>query len=201
MNIFTSTSPLGRVTFKGQGDNWILCPRHAKSVDVAASIRRLPGTVRGSPITVDRRQRLVQISQVRGPARGGRTTREASSHAAIIGWSGRGIEAALRPSEGAGRSGRRQTLPDPALPWWSQAGAEPGCRPDPGLDLQLTACSTCQCKMMELVDPLPPDLPLRCADDAARLAAANSPEIRAQQSIVMRKRRKIARMDYLLTSM
>jgi outer membrane protein TolC len=45
--------------------------------------------------------------------------------------------------------------------------------------LDLPACTT-----LELVDPLPADLPARCAEDAAQWALAHSPEVReAEQSI------------------
>jgi outer membrane protein TolC len=55
------------------------------------------------------------------------------------------------------------------------------------------------CTILELVDPVPGDLPARCADDAAQAAVACSPEVReAQQKIRMAEAGlKVARMDYL----
>jgi outer membrane protein TolC len=55
------------------------------------------------------------------------------------------------------------------------------------------------CTAVELVDPLPGNLPVRCADDAAQMAVANSPEIQeAEQAIVKADAAlKVARMAYL----
>ncbi len=55
------------------------------------------------------------------------------------------------------------------------------------------------CTVLELVDPMPPDLPVRCADDAAEWAAKNNPEVReAEQSIAKAEAGlQVARMDYL----
>src|SRR5262249_40189689 len=55
------------------------------------------------------------------------------------------------------------------------------------------------CTVLEPVDPVPPDLPVRCAEDAARLALACRPEVReAEQSIAKAEAAlKVARMAYL----
>jgi outer membrane protein len=55
------------------------------------------------------------------------------------------------------------------------------------------------CTVLELVDPLPPDFAVRCADDAAETAVALSPEVReAAQSISKAQAGlKVARMAYL----
>jgi outer membrane protein TolC len=55
------------------------------------------------------------------------------------------------------------------------------------------------CTVLELVDPLPAELPVRCADDAVQFALANNPEVReAEQSIAKAEAAlKVARMDYL----
>jgi outer membrane protein TolC len=55
------------------------------------------------------------------------------------------------------------------------------------------------CTVLELVDPLPPALPLRCADDAANLAVVYSPEVREAEASVGKAEAalKIAKMDYL----
>jgi outer membrane protein TolC len=55
------------------------------------------------------------------------------------------------------------------------------------------------CTILELVDPLPGDLPARCAEDAARLALACSPEVReAEQSVAKAEAAlRVAKMDYL----
>jgi outer membrane protein TolC len=55
------------------------------------------------------------------------------------------------------------------------------------------------CTAIELVDPLPPGLPVRCADDAAQQALANSPDVReAEQGIVKAEAAlKVARMAYV----
>jgi outer membrane protein TolC len=55
------------------------------------------------------------------------------------------------------------------------------------------------CTVLELVDPAPCDLPVRCADDAAEIAVAHDPEIReAMQGIAKAEAGlKVARMAYL----
>jgi outer membrane protein TolC len=55
------------------------------------------------------------------------------------------------------------------------------------------------CTVLELVDPLPADLPVRCADDAVQLALGCSPEVReAEQSVAKAQAAlKVACMDYL----
>jgi outer membrane protein TolC len=55
------------------------------------------------------------------------------------------------------------------------------------------------CTILDLVDPLPPDLPVHCATEAADLAQANNPEIReAEQNITKAHAAlEVARMDYL----
>ena len=55
------------------------------------------------------------------------------------------------------------------------------------------------CTVLELVDPLPGDLPAHCAEDAAQMALACSPEVReAQQSIAKADAAlRVARMEYL----
>src|SRR5262249_12348613 len=55
------------------------------------------------------------------------------------------------------------------------------------------------CTVLELVDPLPPDLPVRCAEDAAGLALGHNPEVlEAQQSIAKAEAAlQVARMAYL----
>jgi outer membrane protein TolC len=55
------------------------------------------------------------------------------------------------------------------------------------------------CTVLELVDPVPGELALRCAEEAADLALACSPEVReAQQAIAKAEAaKKIARMSYL----
>jgi outer membrane protein TolC len=55
------------------------------------------------------------------------------------------------------------------------------------------------CTVLELVDPLPPELPVRCAEDAARLALEHNPEVReAEQSVAKAEAAlQVARMDYL----
>src|SRR5262249_5227126 len=55
------------------------------------------------------------------------------------------------------------------------------------------------CTCLELVDPLPAQLPLHCAEDAAQLAVTCSPEIReAAQNITKAEAAlKVAKMDYL----
>jgi outer membrane protein len=55
------------------------------------------------------------------------------------------------------------------------------------------------CTVLELVDPLPSELALRCADDAAEAAVAQSPEVReAAQSIAKAEAGlKVARMAYI----
>ena len=55
------------------------------------------------------------------------------------------------------------------------------------------------CTVLELVDPMPPALQVQCADDAARQALANSPEVReAEQNIAKAEAaRQVANMAYL----
>jgi outer membrane protein TolC len=55
------------------------------------------------------------------------------------------------------------------------------------------------CTVLELVDPLPPELPVRCAGDAAQLALAHNPEVReAEQSVAKAEAAlQVARMAYL----
>src|SRR5437588_166095 len=55
------------------------------------------------------------------------------------------------------------------------------------------------CTVLELVDPVPAELPVRCAEDAAQLALASNPEVRAAQQDIARAEAamKIARMAYL----
>jgi outer membrane protein TolC len=55
------------------------------------------------------------------------------------------------------------------------------------------------CTVLELVDPLPLDLPVRCAEEAAQQAVAHNPEVReAEQSIAKaRAALQVARMSYL----
>lgn len=56
-----------------------------------------------------------------------------------------------------------------------------------------------RCTRLELVDPLPAGLPVRCAEDAAQLALTCSPEVReAEQQIAKAEAgHQVARMDYL----
>ncbi|HVS37688.1 MAG TPA: TolC family protein [Gemmataceae bacterium] len=55
------------------------------------------------------------------------------------------------------------------------------------------------CTVLELEDPLPPDPPVHCAEDAAQLAMAHDPEVRdAQQGLAKAQAAmKIAKMAYL----
>jgi outer membrane protein len=55
------------------------------------------------------------------------------------------------------------------------------------------------CTALELVDPLPPDLPVRCADEAVQLALAHNPEVREAEQTIAKARAalQVARMDYL----
>jgi outer membrane protein len=55
------------------------------------------------------------------------------------------------------------------------------------------------CTILEPVDPLPGDLPVRCAEDAVQLAAMHSPEVReAEQGVAKAEAAmKVARMAYL----
>jgi outer membrane protein TolC len=52
---------------------------------------------------------------------------------------------------------------------------------------------------LDLVDPLPPAPPVHCADDAAALAAANSPDVREAEQNIAKAEAGLtaARMDYL----
>lgn len=55
------------------------------------------------------------------------------------------------------------------------------------------------CTVLELVDPIPPGFPVRCADDAAAQALAGSPEVRESEQNVVKAEAalKVARMAYL----
>jgi outer membrane protein TolC len=55
------------------------------------------------------------------------------------------------------------------------------------------------CTVLELVDPVPADLPPRCADEAAQFALGHSPEVReAEQGLAKAHAAlQVARMDYL----
>jgi outer membrane protein TolC len=55
------------------------------------------------------------------------------------------------------------------------------------------------CTVLELVDPVPGELPVRCAEDAAGAALANSPEVREAEQTIAKAQAglKVARMDYL----
>jgi outer membrane protein TolC len=55
------------------------------------------------------------------------------------------------------------------------------------------------CTRLELVDPVPADPPVRCADDAAQAALANNPEVRAAQQDIAKARAalQVARLDYV----
>jgi outer membrane protein TolC len=55
------------------------------------------------------------------------------------------------------------------------------------------------CTLLEVEEPLPGELPLHCAEDAAQIAAANSPEVReAEQDIAKAEAAlKVARMAFL----
>jgi outer membrane protein TolC len=55
------------------------------------------------------------------------------------------------------------------------------------------------CTALELVDPVPPDAPVRCADDAAQRAVSCSAEVReAEQNIAKAQAAyKVAKMDYV----
>ena len=55
------------------------------------------------------------------------------------------------------------------------------------------------CTVLELVDPAPSELPVRCADEAAEVAVSLDPEVReASQAIAKAEAGlKVARMDYL----
>ncbi len=55
------------------------------------------------------------------------------------------------------------------------------------------------CTRLELVDPIPAEPPVRCADDAAQAALANNPEVRAAQQDIAKARAalQVARMDYI----
>jgi outer membrane protein TolC len=55
------------------------------------------------------------------------------------------------------------------------------------------------CTLLELVDPVPAELPVRCADAAAELAVACNPEVRSAQQDIAKAEAgmKIARMAYL----
>jgi outer membrane protein TolC len=55
------------------------------------------------------------------------------------------------------------------------------------------------CTVLELVDPVPPELSVRCEEDAARLALGHSPEVReAEQGIAKAEAAlKVAKMAYI----
>jgi outer membrane protein TolC len=55
------------------------------------------------------------------------------------------------------------------------------------------------CTILELVDPVPANLPVKCADEAARIAVSSSPEVReAEQNVTKAEAAlKVARMAYL----
>jgi outer membrane protein TolC len=55
------------------------------------------------------------------------------------------------------------------------------------------------CTRLELVDPIPADPPVHCADDAVQAALANNPEVRAAQQDIAKARAalQVARLDYL----
>jgi outer membrane protein TolC len=55
------------------------------------------------------------------------------------------------------------------------------------------------CTVLELVDPVPVDPPVRCAEDAAAAALANSPEVRAAEQDIAKARAalRVARLDYV----
>lgn len=55
------------------------------------------------------------------------------------------------------------------------------------------------CTMLELVDPVPGEPPVRCAEEAAQAALANSPEVREAEQTITKARAglKVARMNYL----
>jgi outer membrane protein TolC len=55
------------------------------------------------------------------------------------------------------------------------------------------------CTSLELVDPVPAELPVRCAGDAAQLSQAHSPEVREAEQAVAKAEAalKVARMAYL----
>jgi outer membrane protein TolC len=55
------------------------------------------------------------------------------------------------------------------------------------------------CTPLEVVDPLPSELPLHCAEDAAQIAAANSPEVREAEQDVLKAEAalKVTRMAFL----
>jgi outer membrane protein TolC len=55
------------------------------------------------------------------------------------------------------------------------------------------------CTVLEVVDPVPADLPLRCADEAAQMAVANSPQIREAATSVAKAEAALqaAKVDYI----
>jgi outer membrane protein TolC len=55
------------------------------------------------------------------------------------------------------------------------------------------------CTTLELVDPVPCELPLRCAGDAVQFALANNPEIREAEAAIGKAEAalRVAKMDYL----
>ena len=56
-----------------------------------------------------------------------------------------------------------------------------------------------ECTILELVDPLPGELPVRCAADAVTLALANNPEVREADAAILKANAalRVAKMDYL----
>lgn len=55
------------------------------------------------------------------------------------------------------------------------------------------------CTRLELVEPIPAEPPVHCADDAAQAALAHNPEVRAAQQDIAKARAalQVARMDYV----
>jgi outer membrane protein TolC len=55
------------------------------------------------------------------------------------------------------------------------------------------------CTWLELVEPIPAEPPVHCADDAAQAALTNSPEVRAAEQNLAKARAalQVARMDYI----
>jgi outer membrane protein TolC len=55
------------------------------------------------------------------------------------------------------------------------------------------------CTVLELVDPIPAELPVRCADNAVQLALAHNPEVREAEQTIAKARAalQVARADYL----
>jgi outer membrane protein TolC len=55
------------------------------------------------------------------------------------------------------------------------------------------------CTVLELVDPIPAEPPVRCADEAVQAALANNPEVREAEQTIAKARAalQVARADYL----